>query len=59
MRFKLRPYHKKGDQRTIKTFCWIPKTINRERRWLEKSVYLQYYSDRRFDSGWKDEKWLN
>lgn len=35
--------HRYGDERIVKKFLWLPKTIGNERRWLEFSKIKQMF----------------
>lgn len=42
MRWKLTSA-RKGDERTVTRFLWLPKKIGREIRWLEKATWVERY----------------
>ena len=55
MRKKL---HKHGDERVVTKFLWLPKTINREMRWLEVATWRERYAYSPPDIFWYSMEWL-
>lgn len=43
MRWQKQPWPKEGDRRIKTRFLVLPKTINREVRWLEKATWEEEY----------------
>jgi len=44
MRYKHKPYPEYGDKRKVHNrFLFLPKTIDRETRWLEKVSWVECY----------------
>lgn len=41
MKFKVKPVKKLNDERIIRSWCIIPRTIGEEKRWLHFSVIRQ------------------
>jgi hypothetical protein len=46
-----------GDIRTRTKFLFIPKTVNKELRWLEHATWQEFYSD--YYSRWIGERWID
>ena len=60
MRYKFKK-HRIGDERIIKKFLLVPKTINNELRWLEKAEYKEIFlTISGFPQGyWTEYEWIN
>jgi hypothetical protein len=43
MRMTVKPPRCDGDRRVRKGFLWLPKTIENQRRWLERAKWVEEY----------------
>lgn len=47
-----------GDRRTVERFLWFPKTLENERRWLERARWEERYLVGSFGRYWIAKRWL-
>lgn len=54
---KIKHQSEGGKVRKVRRFCWVPRRIGLETRWLEWAWIRQRYIVGNYGSAWMDDSW--